>query len=66
MCECEMSADSLSDVLVEEESLELNLEQLVLDSGQETRAGAVQLWVCKTSARRETSLSDSTSALNIY
>ena len=43
--------DSVSVVLMEEERLQLNLEEFVPDSGQETRAGAAQLGVCKTSAR---------------
>lgn len=48
---CEISADSVSVVVVEEERLELNLEEVILDSGQETGSGAAQLGVCKTSAK---------------
>lgn len=48
---CEISADGVSVVLVEEERLEFNLEELVVDSGQETGARAMQLGICKTSAK---------------
>lgn len=53
---CEISADSGSVVLVEEERLELNLKELVLKSGQETGARAMQLGVCKTSAKNRHNL----------
>lgn len=46
-----MSADSVSVILMEEERFELNLEEFVLDSRQETRVGAIQLGVFKTSVR---------------
>lgn len=46
----ELAADCVSFVLVEEERLKLNLEEIALDAGQETRAGAAQLGVCETSA----------------
>lgn len=48
---CLISSDCVSVVLVEEEWLELNVEEVVLDPGQETRAGAVQLGVCETSGK---------------
>lgn len=47
---CEMCADSGPLVLREEERLKLNVEEMVLDPGKETGAGAVQLGVCETSA----------------
>lgn len=46
-----MSADSVSVILVEEERFELNLEEFVLDSRQETGPRAFQLGVCETSVR---------------
>lgn len=45
-----MGADSGPLVLMEEERLKLNVEEIVLDPGKETGAGAVQLGVCETSA----------------
>lgn len=57
---CEMCADSGPLVLMEEERLKLNVEEMVLDPGKETGAGAVQLGVCETSERTDTSLSDET------
>lgn len=47
----EISTDSVSPVLAEEKRLELNLKELLLNSGQETGARALQLGVCETSAR---------------
>lgn len=64
---CEISADSVSVVLEEEERFELNLEELVLDSGQETGARAVQLGVWEKHLHRtDISLSDLTSALCVH
>lgn len=45
-------ADGASAVLVEEERLELNLEDLVPDPRQETRARAAQQGVRETSVER--------------
>ena len=46
-----IGSDCASAVPVEEERLELNAEEVVLDPGQETRAGAAQLGVCETSGK---------------
>lgn len=56
----------MSVVLVEEERFELNLEELVPDSGKETGARAVQLGVCKTSAKNRPILIRSNFSLCIY
>lgn len=37
--------------LVEKQKFKLNVEEFVLNSGQETRSGAAQLGVCETSAK---------------
>ncbi len=56
----------MSAVLVEEERFELNLEEFVLDSGQEMGPRPVQLGVCKTSANNGHVLIRFNFCLSIY
>lgn len=46
---CEAGAESDSLILTEEERLELDVEEMVVDPGLETGAGAMQSGVCGTS-----------------
>lgn len=50
------SANSAPGVLMEKERYKLNLEEFVLNLGQETRSGAAQLGVCETSAKNRQNL----------
>lgn len=58
------SANSAPGVLMEKERYKLNLEEFVLNLGQETRSGAAQLGnICKEQTKP---LSDLPSALSFY